>query len=227
MCTQTHTHTLIKDQMTPWLRHIQRESFALPKLELSYLLVFLSASMPPMHKHTAPPGYIQCHHIQTFLSTAPLSHEVCSSPALRGKEPLGPDQGDHSTQRAQSKQAEHIRSLRLLQGLPGTRGSWWQLQQPGPMQVRPTRGHKSAQMEGGHSSSTGGPFMIPTVATASSSVKGEGLFQGQARPWLPSYTAQARDLGVSVLRHKRGHILLPPFPSTGRGWITRLCSPVF
>lgn len=62
----THTHSLIKDQMTPWLPHVQRESFASPKLELNHLLVFLSTSVPPMHKHTALPGYLQCHYIQTL-----------------------------------------------------------------------------------------------------------------------------------------------------------------
>lgn len=93
-----------------------------------------------------------------------------------------------------------------------------------PCAVTPTRGHRSAQMDGGHSSSTGGPFTIPTVATVSSSEKGEGPFQGQARPWLPSYTAQARDFGMSAQTqtHHTSH-----FPRTGRGWITRLCSLAF
>lgn len=66
MYTQIHTHTLIKDQMTPWLPHLQRESFASPKLELNYLFMFFSASVPPMHIHTALLDYIQCHYIQTL-----------------------------------------------------------------------------------------------------------------------------------------------------------------
>lgn len=93
--------------------------------------------------------------------------------------------------------------------------------------VRPIRGHKSAQMEEGHSSSIGGPFVIPAAAAASSSEEGEGLFQSQARPLLPSCIAQDRDFGVSVLGHRGRCIPLPLFPSTGRGWITGLCSPAF
>lgn len=75
--------------------------------------------------------------------------------------------------------------------------------------VRPIRGHKLAQMEEGHSSSIGAPFVIPAAAAASSSEKGEGLFQGQARPLLPSCIAQDRDFGVSVPRQRKMHPTSP------------------
>lgn len=144
--------------MTPWLPHTKKgESFALPKLELNYFLVFLSVSMPPADRHTALLGYIQCHYIQILPEHSSPSCEFCSSPAPRGKELLGQTRalsksGGSSAQRAGSKQAQHLRSLRLFQGLAGTRESWWHSQQPGHVQRDPPR-ETSAQI--GHSSSTG------------------------------------------------------------------------
>lgn len=107
MYTQVHTNSPIKDQMIPWLRHTQRESFALPKLELSHCasLCLLCTSTQPSRVTLSAITF------KPFLSTAPLSHEVCSSPALRGKELLGHTEGVtalhpriFSTQRAESKQ---------------------------------------------------------------------------------------------------------------------------
>lgn len=96
MHTQTHTNTLFSDQRpddSMAYTHTKWENFASPKLELNYLLTFLSASMPSMHKHTDLLGYIQCHYIQILPEHSSPSCEFHSSPALRGKEPSGPDRG--------------------------------------------------------------------------------------------------------------------------------------
>lgn len=139
----------------------------MPKLELHYLLVFLSASIPPTDRHTALLSYIQCHYIQMLPEANSPSCELCSSPAPRGKELLGQtralsESGGSLAHKAGSKQAQHLRSLRLFQGLPGTRESWWQSQQP--VEWDPPK-DTSSQTER-HSSIKGQPLVTPAVAAA-------------------------------------------------------------
>lgn len=118
--------------MTPWLPHKKKgKGFALPELQLNYLLAFLSVSTPPTDRHTVLLGYIQCHYIQMPPEHSSPSCELCSSPAPRRKEVLGQTRalsksGGSSEYEAGNKQVEHLRSLCLFQGLAGTRESWWQ-----------------------------------------------------------------------------------------------------
>lgn len=100
--------------------------------------------MPPTDRHTVLLGYIQCHYIQILPEHSSPRCELFSSPVLRRKELLGQNRalsksGGSSEHKAGSKQAQQLRSLHLFQCLAGTRESWWQSQQPGPVQWDPSK----------------------------------------------------------------------------------------
>lgn len=144
MYTQTHTFPDQRPDDPMASTQKKGKSFDLPQLELNYLLVFLSVSMPPTDRHTALLGYIQCHYIQILPEHSSPRCELFSSPVLRRKELLGQNRalsksGGSSEHKAGSKQAQQLRSLHLFQCLAGTRESWWQSQQPGPVQWDPSK----------------------------------------------------------------------------------------
>lgn len=66
ICIHKHTRTFLDQRPDDSMASTKKreKSFALPKLELNYFLVFLPVSMTPTDRHTALLGYIQCHYIQ-------------------------------------------------------------------------------------------------------------------------------------------------------------------
>lgn len=83
MYTQTHTFPDKRPDDPMASTQKKGKSFDLPQLELNYLLVFLSVSMPPTDRHTALLGYIQCHYIQILPEHSSPRCELFSSPVLR------------------------------------------------------------------------------------------------------------------------------------------------
>lgn len=206
------------------------KSFALSQFQINYLLVLFSVSMPPTDRHTMLLDYIQCKYIQISPEHSSPSCELCSSPAPR-KEVLGQTRalsksGGSSEHEAGSKQVQNLRSLCLFQDSSGIRESWRQQQQPGPVQWGPSKDTSAQTQQKDTATAQVNPLETPAVAAASTSEE-EGLPQNQARPLLPSFTAQNRNFTVSVLRYRGTCTPLPLFPSTVRGWITRFCNPVF
>jgi len=138
----TCTHTFSDQRLTPTKIHTYKMGKLCFTQIRNYLLVFLS--MPPTHTHTSLLGYIRCIYIQvlpkhsSLKSPAPLLSGTERKGALRaragGSALCTGGLSAHDRLRASR---HSIRCLCLLHILPGTGGSWWQSQQPGPLQRDP------------------------------------------------------------------------------------------